>query len=162
MRSSTSGSSTGSTASNSSVTLSPSPSSSRPSRYEEFNILSPRTGAWRTNFDRLNSEPLPNVRSPSTPGTPSPNTGIPPDPPPRFSRMSGSDGLRTPTNSSSSSSGNNLTSPSSLSVTNSTPSPPDGPPPPIRRLRTMLLCYPDCWLLGWLLNIFRRDQMMTN
>ena len=80
MRSSPTVASSGSSIS--SATTSPSPSSGRVSRYEEFRLPSPRSSS-RSAFDRLNSEPLPHMRSPSTPGTPSPNTGIPPDPPPR-------------------------------------------------------------------------------
>ncbi|CAG7836292.1 unnamed protein product [Allacma fusca] len=144
LRSSPTVGSTGSSVS--SATTSPSPSSLRGSRYEDFRLPSPRSTA-RSAFDRLSSEPGPSLRSPSTPGTPSPIIGIPPDPPPRFNRFgsgSGSDGLRTPTlTTSSSSSSGNMISPSGMSVTNSSPSPPDPPPPPMRRLRTLLLCYSD-------------------
>ncbi|CAL8095481.1 unnamed protein product [Orchesella dallaii] len=114
---------------------SPSPGSSR-SRYEDFALPnSPRAGT-RADFHVLHSDSSSSLKTPSTPGTPSPNA--PPDPPPRRS-------LQTPTNSSSSSSVNNLSSPSptSISMANSSPSP-DCPPPPVRRLRTMLLCYPNC------------------
>jgi mitogen-activated protein kinase kinase 7 len=131
---------------------SPSPTA-RPSRYEEFSLPSPRQGL-RTSFDRLNSEPLPSVRTPSTPGSPSPLHGTPPQPPPRsgYNRL-GSDGHRTPTPTSSSGIGSSTgmlssPSPTSLSMANSSspsPSPQETTAPQsIRRLKTIFLCYTGC------------------
>jgi serine/threonine protein kinase len=94
----------------------PSPMSGKPSRYEEFALpapggsgrpnptqhYQPQNFPHRTAFDRLNSEPLPNVRSPQTPHSPNPNYTVqPPDPPPRMSRLGSSESnSSTPTSSS--------------------------------------------------------------